>query len=1159
MKTALRLIIWLLLFTGSLSVPAELSAEMPEKKISIKGENLSLRDIFRIIEKQSDYQFFYNSKLIEQLKPVTLNVLNAKVEQVMDLCCKDQPVHYRIVDKIIILEETKKQELAAPEPAVLSVMAMTVGGKVVNKDGEPMEGVTVTDKTSRAVTRTVKDGTFSISASPGDVLQFTSVGYEMVEVRVKAKPETIKVSMVEAVKTLDETVVIAYGTTTARANTGSVSRVKGTDIAATPVQSFDAGLAGRATGVNITATSGVVNQAPVFRIRGTNSLSLSSYPLIVIDGVPAYTDDVNVGGNAMNNPLSAINPNDIESIDIAKDAAATSLYGSRAANGVVFVTTKKGRPGKAKLTYNGSVAYSKAVRAAPVLNGDQYLEIKNEGLVNAGTYDAVKNYYGNSIGPDGKIIRTNWFDYLFRTGLFHTNSVSVSGANETTKYYASLGYTGQNGILKGNDYNRKSVLFNFEHKVGSWLIVGNRTNYANDLTDSKLSTGQGATNTAANSVAYRMALISAPIIGPYNKDGSYNYTGLNLGLQDNQGHLTSTARMGYTNPVITLKYNQDNTGNNFIQSNSFLSLIPLKRLVLKTAYGIDNIYSRTERYFDPRSDEGYTANGSATGISAKREKWVWTNTANYSFDVKEHHFDLLAGEEQQKFTGDQFGLVRSGQTDPAYVNIQGGFSSVAITSTQDQVFYQYLESAFSRFQYDFDQKYQFSASLRRDQSSLLGKNNKSGLFWGFSGGWEVSKENFWEKSGLSKTVNFLKLKGSYGKVGNLSGITDFQTLSTYAAALYGGVAALAYSASGNADLKWETSKKTDVGLLLGFWDNRLSAELSLYKNDIDGLIFAVPVPSSAGIPGASPNTVLSNVGKMYNKGIEIGLNGEVIRGKVFNWQAGLNVSFNKNEITALTATVKQLLISSIGGAADQFSISQVGHPVGMIFAIRTAGVDVQTGRRIFLDQSGRKVLYTQVAAAGRYNWEYTDGTQAAAITAANDGVPYKRTNPKLYGGFTTRLRYKQFDLDLLMTFQAGGYMYYGTQGTLMDARFSNNSTKILHRWQKPGDVTDVPRLMDGDFTSWGYSMPVTSNVYSSNYLRMKNVTVGYNFSPLVLSHLQISGIRAYAGVQNLFILTPYPGADPEVTSAGNGTVTQGFDRNMNPNARIVSMGLQVNF
>jgi hypothetical protein len=237
----------------------------------------------------------------------------------------------------------------------------------------------------------------------------------------------------------------------------------------------------------------------------------------------------------------------------------------------------------------------------------------------------------------------------------------------------------------------------------------------------------------------------------------------------------------------------------------------------------------------------------------------------------------------------------------------------------------------------------------------------------------------------------------------------------------------------------------------------------------------------------------------------------------------------------------------------------VKHPVGMIFAIRTAGVDVQTGRRIFLDKSGRQVLYTQVAAAGHYNWEYTDGTQATAITAANDGVPYKRTNPKLYGGFTTRLRYKQFDLDMLMTFQAGGYMYYGTQGTLMDARFSNNSTKILHRWQKPGDVTDVPRLMDGDFTSWGYSMPVTSNVYSSNYLRMKNLTVGYNFSPLVLSRLAISGIRAYAGVQNLFILTPYPGADPEVTSAGNGTVTQGFDRNMNPNARIVSMGLQVNF
>ncbi len=1155
MKAVLRLFFCMLLLAGSLSV----SAEMAEKKISIKGENLSLRQIFRVIEKQSGYQFFFNSKLIEQLKPVTLNVLNAQVEQVMDICCKGQPVRYRIVDNVIILEEVKSEESTISGAGILPVMAITVIGKVLNKEGEPMEGVTVTNKNSRAVTRTLKDGTFSINANPSDVLQFTSVGYEMMEVKVRARQEPIRITMAESVKTLDETVVIAYGTTTARANTGSVSRVKGSDIANTPVQSFDAGLAGRATGVNITATSGVVNQAPVFRIRGTNSLSLSSYPLIVIDGVPAYTDDVNVGGNAMNNPLSAINPNDIESIDIAKDAAATSLYGSRAANGVVFVTTRKGKPGKAKLTYNGSAAFGKAVRMASVLNGDQYLEIKNEGLVNAGTYDKDKNYYGNSIGPDGKIVRTNWFDYMFRTGFTHANSLSISGASETTKYYASVGYTGQQGILKGNDYNRKSVLFNFEHKVGSWLVVGNRTNYANDLTDSKLSTGQGATNTAANSVAYRMALISAPIIGPYNKDGSYNYTGLNLGLMDNQGHLTSTARMGYTNPVITLKYNQDNTGNNFIQSNSFVSVMPLKHLVLKTAYGIDNMYSRTERYFDPRSDEGYTANGSATGISAKREKWVWTNTANYSFDVKDHHVDLLGGEEQQKFTGDQFGLIRSGQTDPAYVDIQGGFSSVAATGTQDQRYYQYLESLFSRLQYEYAQKYQFSASLRRDQSSLLGKNNKSGLFWGFSGGWEVSKENFWARSGVSKWMDFFKLKGSYGKVGNLSGIGDFQTLSTYAAALYGGVAALNYSASGNPDLKWETSKKTDIGMVLGFLDSRITAELSLYKNNIDGLIFGVPVPSSAGIPGATPNTILSNVGKMYNKGIEIGLNGDIVRGKVLSWQAGLNLSFNKNEITALTSTVDRLLISSIGGAADQFSISMVKHPVGMIFAIRTAGVDVQTGRRIFLDQSGKKVLYTQVAAPGRYNWEYADGTQAAAITAANDGVPYKRTNPKLYGGFTTRLRYKQFDLDMLMTFQAGGYMYYGTQGTLMDARFSNNSTKILGRWQKPGDVTDVPRLMDGDFTSWGYSMPVTCNVYSSNYLRMKNIMIGYNFSPRMLSHVSISGVRAYAGVQNLFIITPYPGADPEITSAGNGTVTQGFDRNMNPNARIVSMGLQVNF
>lgn len=1034
-----------------------------------------------------------------------------------------------------------------------------VRGTVYNEKEEALAGATVSVKGSQQITTTNTRGEFIVRGVPDDAtLVISSVGYGTQEVSVKGLTQ-LTIRLQPAASKLEEALVIGYGTSSKRLNTGSVTKVSGDAISELPVQSVEATLNGRSTGVNMIANSGVVNQAPVFRIRGTNSLSLSSYPLVVIDGVPVFTDDVNVGGNASNNPLAAINPADIESIDIAKDASATSIYGSRAANGVVFITTKKGKQGKAKLVYDAFFGMSKAVRLASILNADQYLEIKNEGLRNAGTFNATTNYYGTSVGPDGQIVRTNWYDYIFRTGHSQNHTLSLSGANDATRYYLSIGYTDQNGTLRGNDYNRKSLTYNVDHKVSKWLSVGSKTNYTYDVTTAILSTGNGVSSSASNSVAYRLALVAAPIVGPYNKDGSYNATGLNLGLMDNQGHLTSTTRMGYTNPVITLSYNNDNTANNTLQSNAYAQLNPFYWLTLRSVYGVDNVYSRTERYFDPRTNEGTNSVGSATGISAKRESWVWTNTATAAKTFGDHSFNLLLGQEQQKTTGNQFGLNRTNQSDPFYSNIQGGFGTVVISNTANQVYYQYLYSLFSRLQYNYKRKYLFSANLRQDQASVLGKNNKTGLFWGFSGGWEITQEGFWQAASLDHIFSSFKLRGSYGKVGNLAGIGDFASLSTYSANLYGGQAGLYYSAAGNPDLKWETSKKTDLGVNFGLFKDRITGEIAFYKNNIDGLIFAVPTPASAGLPGSTQNSVLANVGSMYNRGWEIGLNASPVARKDFSWNTTLNLSFNQNKITSLSPTVGSLLINGLGGSTDLVSISLPGRPVGMIYAIPTAGVDPASGRRVFINKAGRRVLYQQVPPAGGSQWEYEDGTRANAVTTTADGVVYRKTNPGAYGGFINSFHYKGFDVDVLITYQFGGYMYYGTQGTLMDGRFPNNSTMILERWQKAGQVTDVPRVQDGDFTSWGYSLPITANVYSSDFVRLKNVSVSYNLPAALIQKAQLSGVKIYVGGQNLALRTSYPGADPEVTTTGNGTATQGFDRNMMPNARIVTAGIKVGF
>ena len=1133
-----------------------------QKTISVNLEKVELRNVINEIQNQTDVKFSFSPNLINSNRIMSYRAESKTILDFLDYINKVYNIDYKLVDEriILFLQNEMKDASSKNQTNVSLVIADNIiSGKVVNEKGDPLEGVSVRVKGKNTITQTGIDGTYSLKNIPEQsTLVFSYVGFVALEAKVTNNSK-MDIVLKQSSNNLDEVVVVGYGTSTRRQNVGSYSTVKGDAVSNLPIQSFEAALNGKATGVNMIANSGVVNQAPVFRIRGVNSLSLSSYPLVVVDGVPVYVEDINVGGNASNNPLAFLNPNDIESIDIAKDAAATSIYGSRGANGVVFITTKSGKTGKAKVTLDVTFSSSEATRLAEILNGDQYLEIKNEGLVNAKTYNATTNYYGNSIGPDGNIVRTNWYDYIFRKGTGQTHSISMSGANAATKYFFSVSYSSQEGIVRGNDYGRKSVTYNIDHKVNSWLSIGSKSNYTDNKTTAILSTGNGVSSTAANSVAYRLALVAAPIIGPYNKDGSYNVSGLNLALMDNQGHLTSQTRMGYTNPVITLAFNDDNTANNFIQSNIYAQIKPAKWLTFKTLYGVDNISSRTNRYFDPRTNEGNTALGSATGISSKRESYTLTNTLTAEKTFNDHALNLLLGQEEQRKNGDQFGLLRSNQSDPFYSNIQGGFSNIAISNTSNQVYFQYFNSLFSRLQYNFKKRYFLTGSVRNDESSLLGKNNKSGLFYSYSGAWDVTNEAFFINSNLNNIFETFRLRASYGKVGNLSGIGDYASLTNYSANLYGGLPGLFFSTAGNQDLAWETSKKLDIGFNFSVLKGRLTADLSYYKNNIDGLIFGVPTPASAGLPGATQNSVLSNVGSMYNKGIEVSLNIIPIQKPNFNWNSNFNFSLNENMVTSLSPEVPNILFGNVGGSTDCVSITLPGYSVGMIYAIRTAGVDPASGRRVFLDGTGKKVLYEQVPVYGKNQWEYEDGTKAPAISTGSDAVVYKNTTPKIYGGWSNRFTYKRVSLDALFTYQFGGFMYYGTQGTLMDFRFMNNSTLVLKRWQKPGDITDVPKVQDGDFTSWGYSLPITANVYSSDYVRLKNLTLSYILPEQLLKKAQIADMSVFVSGQNLFVVTPYPGADPEVTSQNNSSATQGFDRNMMPNAKIYSIGLKVNF
>lgn len=1128
----------------------QVSAKSQINHITISEKNVMLEKVLEKIRKQSGYSLLYNEDLIATAKPVSINVSNVSLEEALTASTKDQPFTFIVKNNTVLL--TPRQT------SLKNVPPIDVKGKVVDENGLALPGASVKVKGGTLGTMTDQAGNFAFKGvSDQAILQVSFMGYQTKEVKASANLGTIALSPDNS--DLNEVVVIGYGTQKKSETTGSLSNVKGSALADVPVASFESALNGRATGVSMTANAGVVNQAPVFRIRGVNSLSLSSYPLIVVDGVPTFTNENESNlGNAATNPLSAINPADIESVDIAKDAAATSIYGSRAANGVVFITTKKGKQGAAKINFQSSVGFSNANRLPKLLNAAEYIEIKNEGLRNEGTYNDQTNYYGLSYDAAGNAIDTRWYDYIYQTGVSTNHNLNISGATQATKYYGSVGYTKQDGIFRENKFDRKSAMFNVDNKTTSWLSLGAKINYVNENNASNMSTG-AAGNSSASGAMSRLALINSPIVSPYLNDGSYNNTSNGfLGLQDNVGHLNQ-ARLGFYNPEVSLNNNYSRNKVNNIQSNAYVQINPVSWLAIKSIYGIDYRYTTYENYNSPISGEGITANGSSSSANATRERSVWTNTitADQVFAEK-HTLNFLIGQEQQNTNGNQFGLQRQGQSDPLYSNIQGGWQNVFAYNTDNAVYDNYLFSLFSRLQYNFKQKYYVTGNYRQDEYSALGPNNKKGTFWGVSGGWEIMKEDFWEGSVLDKIFSNLKIRASYGKVGNIGGLSDFGALNTYTANLYGGQPGLGYAAAGNPDLRWETSKKTDVGINFGLLGGKLNGELSYYKNNIDGLIFGVPLPPSAGIPNSTNNSILQNVGTMYNQGIEFSLNGAPIRTEDFTWNSSFNITSNKNRVTSLTDGVPSIIVGSV----DTYSITLPGYSAGTIYAIRTGGIDSQTGRRIFLNRDGRKVMYQHVVRPGgpsAYQWSYEDGSIAPAITPAADAVAYKNSAAKIFGGWSNSFQYKQFDLSVLLTYQLGGYMMNGTQATMRDQRFWNNSADVLNRWQQVGDQTDIAKIYNGDNVSAGNSMPLDMNVSSTDFLRLKNVMLSYSLPNDFLKRIKVSNAKLYVSGQNLALLTKYTGLDPEVTTNANNAITQGMDKNQSPNARTITVGLNFGF
>lgn len=943
----------------------------------------------------------------------------------------------------------------------------------------------------------------------------------------------LNVSLKPDTETLDEVVITAYGGSMKKSSlSGASSQMKGEKLNNQPVQSFDQAMAGKMAGVQITQSSGLLADGVSIRVRGTNSISLSSQPLVVIDGVPVTEkDNLNVfnGGDGTRfNPMATINPNDIESMEVLKDAAAAALFGSRAANGVLMITTKRGKEGKATVSYNGYIGVSKAANLPELLNGQQFIDITNEKASNrwgAGTVIAAW---------DENHSETNWLDETFRSGFTQNHSVSASGGTGKLSVYGSADWTQQEGIVIGNKLERASIRLNADLKATEWLKVGMSANYSSTDNWGVLSDGYLAGVTVA---AYN-AIPNVPSM----KDGDYYLVNGLLGAGNNKYSYNgvNTYLNSFYHPVASIELQRNKNTSDRLLANVYAEITPIKGLKITTKYSVDRMNNFEDQYSSPRiSGLGSTYGGLVQDNTAWLKQWNWQNFANYSFAIKQHSFDIMAGLEYEKRTyKDIFAAAYNFVFDSYQDILDGLFTDQMSGGTMDS---RGISSYFGRINYSWNNRYFLEASFRGDAYSGFSKNSRWGYFPGVSGAWRIKEENFLKDV---EVLNDLKIRGSWGVVGN-SNVDPYAYRTIYAGGQYADINGVSMSQVGNDGLQWEKVTKIDVGVDASFFDGKINLAFDYWRTNVNDMILDAPVIHIAGIPDSK---ITTNIGSMYNQGIELQLNTTNIATKDWRWTSTLNFTTVKNEVTALA-----------GSDILETACAIVGEPLGVWRVYRYAGVDPQTGRAGYYDAENRIKYYdADPAVPTAEKWKYADGSLASPLGTDDMEIQSGKTgSPKWYGNFDNTVKYKDFDLSIGLQFAGGNYLLNQTRAGLLTTLMNNNLTEILDRWTTPGQITDIPKLYHGDRTS------VVSNstlfLEKADFLRLRDITLGYTLPVSFTSKVGISMARVYLRGSNLAVLTGYSGSDPEISTNRNKNISVGFDNRSVPYPRTFTFGLNINF
>lgn len=1014
------------------------------------------------------------------------------------------------------------------------VAQRTITGKVTDDKGEALIGASILVSGTPSGTVTDLDGTFTLEVPEGArTLEISYTGYLTREMDLTTE-SNYEIKLGTDVVTISEVVVVGYGTQQKRDVTGSISQVKGDALSKLAAPAFDQTLAGRAAGVQITPPSGILGAPPQIRIRGVNSISSGTAPLVVIDGVPVFSG--NVGGFTPANALGDLNPSDIESYEILKDGAATAIYGSRASNGVILITTKKGKKGKAKFNYDAYVGSAQATKLFDLLGAEEFVTINNEKNANAGGTTPIAALQTR---PDGSIVETDWNDAVFRNALQHNHVLSVSGGTDFTNYYFSFGFAEQEGIAVGNDLTRYSFRANLDQTVNNWLKIGFSSGVTRQENNGPLT---GSNNLSGNTFAIMRMFPNVDIFDPNDPTG-YNLDDVNprtLG----RGANTIEIANGIPNQRFVLDNDRRKSTSWRLLGNVYADITLAKGLNFRTQLGIDGSYVDDYLFQDPRHGDGFSANGRVSQAFSPSLRWNYQNILSYNNTFGEkHNLGVTLVQEYQKQRINFYQATVSDLSDRFFQEnlVSGTYANQTISGGISE---NGLASYLGRVNYNFARKYYLSGSIRRDALSSLPRDGRVGYFPGASFAWRISEESFWDA--ISEVISDFRIRGSFAEVGNTS-IGNYPYIGSYGSAQYGSQNGIGYSNFGNDQLRWESQKKLDFGFDIGLFQNRINASFAYWIQDNDDIILQAPTPPSIGVPG---NTIAQNIGRVKGQGIEATIEATVIRSGNFRWNASFNLTTQSNEILELVNN--QDIIGD-------FNINRVGESLQSLYGHDYYGVNPANGNPVYIKSTG-VLVENELTNGSFYVFDPANpGTrgEVSSLSAATDRRVLGLSIPKWFGGLDNNFTLGDFDLNVFIRYSGGNMIYNRTRADLLDVSFNNNGREILGRWQSPenpGDGITPKLILNQQNRVNNPNVATTRFLEKGDFVRLGNVALGYTMPSSLTQKLSIESLRFYIQAQNALTITGYEGIDPETNTNGFGV-----DFNGNPQQRVYTFGINLGF